>query len=464
MLEQLAPGKEHVVLGKDLDATLRGAAATAPCVLASGDPGFFGIVRALSGADRPTATSTPRRPRSRSRSRGSGVPWDDALVVSAHGRDPHAAINAALRHPKVAILTQPGNTELIVDALAARRPVVAEALGTPDERLATEPPFNDPNVVIVHEPTAGRATVWPPRTPTRWALPEDAFEHRAGMITKAEVRALALAALGPGTGDHVWDVGCGSGAVAIECARLGAAVTAIDQDPDAIALADPQRRRARRPARHRRSAPRPSRCATSASPTPSSSAAAAPPSSTRRREPRRAVVVTLALIDRIAPTIERLVARVRRDRDDAAGQPREAARRRPPPRRREPGDRDRGAPMKCLGRRGVGCSLGCPPEELRALIEATLPARRAASRSRPSIAARRSRACSPRPSTSASRCTPTPPRRSPRSTCPTPSAVVARHVGTPSVAEAAALLSGTRLLVPKTRSEHATCAVAECPE
>ena len=47
---------------------------------------------------------------------------------------------------------------------------------------------------------------------------------------------------------------------------------------------------------------------------------------------------------------------------------------------------------------------------------------------------------------------------------PTPSAIVARHVGTPSVAEAAALLSGTRLLVPKTRSEHATCAVAECPE
>jgi cobalamin biosynthesis protein CbiG len=47
---------------------------------------------------------------------------------------------------------------------------------------------------------------------------------------------------------------------------------------------------------------------------------------------------------------------------------------------------------------------------------------------------------------------------------PTPSDVVARHVGTPSVAEAAALLSGTRLLVPKTRSEHATCAVAECPE
>jgi len=47
---------------------------------------------------------------------------------------------------------------------------------------------------------------------------------------------------------------------------------------------------------------------------------------------------------------------------------------------------------------------------------------------------------------------------------PAPSEIVERHVGTPSVAEAAALLAGTRLLVPKTRSEHATCAVAECQE
>jgi cobalamin biosynthesis protein CbiG len=47
---------------------------------------------------------------------------------------------------------------------------------------------------------------------------------------------------------------------------------------------------------------------------------------------------------------------------------------------------------------------------------------------------------------------------------PTPSAVVARHVGTPSVAEAAALLAagGARaeLVVAKRRSAHATCAIA----
>jgi precorrin-6Y C5,15-methyltransferase (decarboxylating) len=63
-----------------------------------------------------------------------------------------------------------------------------------------------------------------------WALEEAAFEHRDGMITKAETRALALAWLGPGLGDLVWDVGAGSGSVAVECARLGAAVIAIEAD------------------------------------------------------------------------------------------------------------------------------------------------------------------------------------------------------------------------------------------
>lgn len=310
VLERLAPGKEHVVLDAKLDLeALTGRAGVV--VLASGDPGFFGIVRRLSAltdelvvhpAPSSVATAFARL----------GVPWDDALVVSAHGRDPRAAINTALRHPKVAILTQPGNTEAIVDALAVRHPIVAEALGTPDERVPATPPFRDPNVVIVHEPTAGRATVWPPRTPTRWGLPEADFEHRRGLITKAEVRAVALAALGPGTGDHVWDVGCGSGSVAIECARLGAAVTAIDDDADAIDLT------ARNASAH--GVPVTTVCGT------------APDALRDLRAPDavfvggggallgdiltlvgdtdcRTVVVTLALVDRIAPTIEALSAR-----------------------------------------------------------------------------------------------------------------------------------------------------------
>jgi precorrin-6Y C5,15-methyltransferase (decarboxylating) len=124
---------------------------------------------------------------------------------------------------------------------------VAERLGAPDERVVEGEPeeiaaeeFNEPNVLLAIDPRRAvgvKAVVWPPRTPDTWALSEDAFEYRAGMITKTEVRALALARLGPGVGDLVWDVGAHSASVAIECARLGAAAIAIERDPEACALA-----------------------------------------------------------------------------------------------------------------------------------------------------------------------------------------------------------------------------------
>jgi precorrin-6B C5,15-methyltransferase / cobalt-precorrin-6B C5,C15-methyltransferase len=224
------------------------AAADGPVVvLASGDPGFFGILRALAerlGHERldvlPGISSIALA------FARAGVPWDDALVVSAHGRDPAAAVNAARAHPKVAILTAP---DAPASALAGelrgadRRLVVAARLGEPDELVVegtadqiSAGRFADPHVLLVLDEARAvadaKCRVWPPRTPPGWALPEEAFEHRAGMITKTEVRALALARLGPGTGDLVWDVGAHSGSVAIECARLGAAAIAVERDPE----------------------------------------------------------------------------------------------------------------------------------------------------------------------------------------------------------------------------------------
>ncbi|PWU46219.1 precorrin-6Y C5,15-methyltransferase (decarboxylating) subunit CbiT [Micromonospora globispora] len=68
-----------------------------------------------------------------------------------------------------------------------------------------------------------------------WALPESAYAHRNSMITKAEVRALAVARLRPRLGRLIWDVGAGSGSVGIECALLGAAVVAVERGPAAVA-------------------------------------------------------------------------------------------------------------------------------------------------------------------------------------------------------------------------------------
>jgi len=305
LLELAPPQARRIVIGKGLALDEIVAASGMVVVLASGDPGFFGIVRALSARARVHVHPAPSSV-ALAFAR-LGLPWDDALVVSAHGRDPRAAINTALRHPKVAILTD--GAEPIVAALADRNPIVLERLGLDGERIGGDPPFAEPNVVVVHEDTEGRATVWPPRTPDRWALPEDAFEHRSGMITKAEVRALALAALGPGTGDLIWDIGCGSGSVAIECARLGAAVIALDHDASAIELTERNAAAHNVPVRTVHGAA-PDALADLARPDAvfiGGGGAALPAiiEHVAAREPR-AVVVTLALVDRIAPTIEQL--------------------------------------------------------------------------------------------------------------------------------------------------------------
>ncbi|MEW2354522.1 precorrin-6y C5,15-methyltransferase (decarboxylating) subunit CbiE [Spirillospora sp. NPDC029432] len=212
-------------------------------VVASGDPGFFGIVRALrERGHRPRvlpALSSVAQAFAR-----AGLPWDDALVVSAHGRELRRAVNACRAHPKVAVLTAPGaGPAALARELFPQTPrtfVVCENLGGPDERVvhvrpaeASTRPWRDPNVVLVLDPrrqTGERGWVAGARPgPSGWALPDAAFGP-GPLGTFAEVRALVLARLGPSVGDMVWDVGAGAGEVAIECARFGAAAVAVERD------------------------------------------------------------------------------------------------------------------------------------------------------------------------------------------------------------------------------------------
>lgn len=240
---------ERIVLGDVAAAVSRLAAHDGPAVvLASGDPGFFGVVRALRAAgldvDVWPAPSSVAVAFAR-----LGLPWDDALVVSAHGRALRPAVNACRVHPKVAVLTGPGAGPAELGAALRdvdRRLVVAQRLGGADEQITETTPedaasvsWREPNVVLV----LGRDVLAPvpgwlagsQPGPAGWALSEDAFAHRDSMITKAEVRAVALSRLGPRLGELVWDVGAGSGAVAVECARFGAAVVAVERDPASCA-------------------------------------------------------------------------------------------------------------------------------------------------------------------------------------------------------------------------------------
>ncbi|WP_405094213.1 precorrin-6y C5,15-methyltransferase (decarboxylating) subunit CbiE [Micromonospora sp. NBC_01392] len=244
------PGAATVTLGPLAPAVDRLAAAVAAgvpaVVLASGDPGLFGIVRRLRAAGLPLrvvpAVSSVAAAFAR-----AGLPWDGAAVVTAHGRDPRPALNACRALPLVAVLTAPGAgaAELGAGLVGwSRRLLVAEHLGTDAERICEVTPaqaaagtWSDPHVLLsVAAPESGgmRWDNQPAAAPVDgWALPESAYAHRDSMITKSEVRALVVARLRPRLGRLVWDVGAGSGSVGVECALLGAAVLAVEHDAGA---------------------------------------------------------------------------------------------------------------------------------------------------------------------------------------------------------------------------------------
>ena len=216
--------------------------ATSPTVvLASGDPGFFGIVRLLRARGLQPVV-LPARSTVAQAFALLGRSWDDVAVVSAHGRSLRRALNMCRAHPAVAVLTGPeaGAVEITNGLAGWRRSVlVAEDLGGPDERVRrfNGGPVRDPHLVLcLADENAVPERSWiaggePVPPATGWALAEAEFSHRAGLITKPEVRALALARLSPGPGRLVWDLGAGCGSIGVECARLGAAVIAVERDP-----------------------------------------------------------------------------------------------------------------------------------------------------------------------------------------------------------------------------------------
>jgi precorrin-6B C5,15-methyltransferase / cobalt-precorrin-6B C5,C15-methyltransferase len=238
-------GGRHLVIGADLAPVLDGIAGEPGrvCVLASGDPGFFGIVRALG--ERFGSEGLDVRPAPSSVSLAFarlGLPWDDAVVVSAHGRPLRAAARRAAPAAKAAVLTSPDTPpealgkELLVLGARHTRAVVCSRLGTPEESVSDVDLAGlaagtwDPVSVVLLLGAAETAPV------LAWGAPEHEFAHRNGMITKAEVRAVALGKLSLPPAGVLWDVGAGSGSVAVECARLspGLRVIAVDRDVERV--------------------------------------------------------------------------------------------------------------------------------------------------------------------------------------------------------------------------------------
>lgn len=194
-------------------------------VLASGDPLFFGIGKTLIerlGADQvvihPNVTSMAA---AFARLRLS---WQDASWVSLHGRDNMSALAKAMDDKDLlCVLTDPANDPLSVKTMADAHDYiwhmwVLENLGASNEKIISMDQmtgvgqtFAQPNVVVLQ-----KGALAAPMGPLRLGTPDNRFVHDKGLITKAPVRILSLAALELAPDNVLWDLGAGSGAVGIE--------------------------------------------------------------------------------------------------------------------------------------------------------------------------------------------------------------------------------------------------------
>ena len=247
---------ERVVVKGGLDAVLERVAAAAEdanvCVLASGDPLFFGIGAAVVervGADH--VEIIPQPSAMQLACARAGLRWEDAAILSVHGR-PLTGVVARLRgRAKAALLTDAERSpariaaHLVAHGDAGWRAWVCERLGGPGERvrafdlteLAGVTDVDPLNVLLLRRTDPA----WrpPPAIPF---LPEEVFAKRVpklGLITKREVRLLSLAAMALAPDAIVWDIGAGSGSVAIEAGLLAPAgqVFAIEVDPECVTMA-----------------------------------------------------------------------------------------------------------------------------------------------------------------------------------------------------------------------------------
>jgi precorrin-6Y C5,15-methyltransferase (decarboxylating) len=244
------PAKQ-IILGKDPESTLAQLPALAAklrvVVLASGDPNFYGVgplVVKVLGADRvvihPNVTAV------QAACARLKLAWQDATIISLHGRT-WAALETALNRAteKLVIYTDPEHTPaavarfLLSRGYSEARLCVLEDLGQAAERLtwlspkeAREREFSPLNIVVILPGVEAASAAAARIEPLHLGLPEEALAHQAGLITKAEVRAVVLAGLALYPGLTLWDVGAGCGSVGLEASLLipGGQIIAVEQD------------------------------------------------------------------------------------------------------------------------------------------------------------------------------------------------------------------------------------------
>ena len=224
------------------DALEEMAALPRCAVLVSGDAGLYSLLGPLSRRfDQDCLRVYPGVSSLQALCARLALPWQEAKILSAHGRDcaPEALCHYARTHAAVLLLLDGEHgprwvhDTLTAGGLEALPLVIGERLSYPDESAAPyEAREYDPlSVALIRNPA-------PQKGLPAIGLSDDAFIRGKTPMTKREIRVQALAALRLTPDAVVWDIGAGTGSVTAECARqcpLGQ-VYAIERDAEALAL------------------------------------------------------------------------------------------------------------------------------------------------------------------------------------------------------------------------------------
>ncbi|TXN62677.1 precorrin-6y C5,15-methyltransferase (decarboxylating) subunit CbiE [Methylobacterium sp. WL18] len=248
-------GRRHLALAAPFDAETRtwpspihhaypeilARRGRSTCILATGDPFHYGIGAEIARLVPPAEIHAFPQPSAFSLACARlGWPLAECGLVTLHGRALARIVPHIQPGARLLVLSWDGSTPSALATLLAERGfgasiiTVLEAMGGPRERVRSgradgfDLETIDPlNTVAIAVAGAGQALPLAP------GLDDGLFEND-GQLTKAEIRALTLAALRPHPGQHLWDVGAGAGSIAIEwmLRHPSLRATAIEARPD----------------------------------------------------------------------------------------------------------------------------------------------------------------------------------------------------------------------------------------
>ncbi|MCP3872120.1 MAG: precorrin-6y C5,15-methyltransferase (decarboxylating) subunit CbiE [Desulfobacteraceae bacterium] len=225
---------EKIEISKNLEEIvnfiLKHQASKKMTVLASGDPLFYGIGGYLSKKiGRDNIIIYPNVSTIAAAFARLGEPWQDAELISLHGRQMTPVHLERIRNcQKAAVLTDNTRTPVWLQSrlkeagIEGFRICVLEQIGDKDETLTWISDddtsilnFKNPNIVLLLKEEKDTKTSQL-KTEINIGMPEALFHHEKGLITKSEVRAVSLSKLKLMTDHVLWDLGAGSGSISIE--------------------------------------------------------------------------------------------------------------------------------------------------------------------------------------------------------------------------------------------------------